>query len=71
MSSDDNKPIVQLISAISAENFAYIIEIIISRYPDKYNKEYIEKANSFILNVYGQEVDAEKIFREFKCWQKK
>lgn len=64
--SEDSKAISQLIAAISAESFSSIIEVVISKYPDKYNKEFMEKANSFILNVYGQEVDSEKIFREFK-----
>ena len=61
----DNQ-ILQAIFSITSEELKLVIEAILHKYPDKYDKDYTEKLLKGIKRFFGQEIDAEKIFREYK-----
>lgn len=55
-----------LINDINDENYTFIIELMSSKYPDKYDEEFLSKLMKAFNSLFGGEVNGMKIFRELK-----
>lgn len=62
----NDKAINLLITSVSNDDLVIILEAILEKYPNKFNKEYTDKLFKGLTRYYGSNIDPEQVFRELK-----